>query len=275
MSALVQQAHAAPTATNPQTPASSSSLGPDGGLGGKFKRAGEPFAYMNTCTGTLVVLECDLTVDWRSTPYELEDGNAEKDDDDYFWRMYDILYRLLVARDQGYCDTVIVTRNSVANVEATINKCAKHQEMWARSHGEFIGPRFSSDDFPIISYPEDRVLAFSNRKCKAQLLYEYFPHMEDVDKVVFVDHSHGNEFCEHERFDAYGLPGKYSHNIEICHVKVRQCSQHMPYGYQGLGNQIDKLDEIATEILSTDELPKWTWKELQERLDWWEEDHDY
>lgn len=289
MAALTSQADAALAAANPRTPVGGGSLGPDGGLGGMFKRAaGNPNVHINTRTGTLVVLDWDLTVDWRSTPYDVDvfsvqadapeetyrkrsvaaDGYCDFDDYDYYVKMWSILYRLLRARDYGYCDIVIVTRNSVANVEAIIDKAADLEDKWNQMHGQFIGSRISSKQFPIISYPENRVPAFSDRKCKAQLLHEHFPGMEHVDKIVLVDDSHGNKNREHERFEAYGLSDKFDQDIEICHVKVRRCPRGKPYGDQGLGNQTDKLGELASHILGSEEQPKWTWDELIEKQDW-------
>lgn len=285
MAALTSQADAALAAANPQTPVGGGSLGPDGGLGGMFTVEG---STINTHTGTLVVLDWDLTLDWRSTKYNvgvfdrgdnsmpyrerrlIKEGYSLADDDDYARKLWVILTTLKGLRDEGYCDVVIITRNSVSNVEAMIADNAENVASMPAEHGFPACEAFDEQEFAIISYPENRVPEFSDRKCKAQLLHEYYPGMEHVDKIIFVDDSHGDESREHERFEAYGLPGKYKHKMEVCHVKVHRCPRYelkskegkkiWPYGGQGLGNQVHKLDEIATLILGTVDKPSWTWQ---------------
>lgn len=273
------EALAAAITANPQTPVGGVYLGPDGGLGGGFKYLSERGVFVNTYTGVLVVFDWDLCLDFISTPYDayaLEEdldgrtirgaivekcGFSKDDQDDYQYKMWRILYNLVRLREEGHCDIVIVTRNSVANVEAIITEC---------SRSAFSGTLFGPKDFPIISYPENNLI-HSDKKDKARLLAECFPGIKSIDKVIFVDDSHGKPNREHERFAA-SARGVFGPKTIIHHVKVKRCPRHTtvvgcykkskipyPYGEQGLANQRDKLDELATHILGTVEEPVKTW----------------
>lgn len=288
---LTQQADAALAAANPQTPVGGVYLGPDGGLGGRFKYLSELGVFVNTYTGILVVIDWDLCLDFISTPYDvralqatyfrygetIRDAIVEKcgfskdNHNDYWNKMHCVLHTLVKLRDEGHCDLVIVTRNSVENVEALITECA------ARHKSDFVFPAWSPllfgiKDFPIISYPENNV-DDALKKDKAQLLAECFPGIKSIDKVIFVDDSHGKPNREHERFAASARE-VFAPETKIHHVRVRRCPRYSPvringrmmrsvertpYGKQGLGNQLDKLDELATHILGTEEVPERTW----------------
>ena len=278
-------------------------LKPDGGVGGRYKCTDGRDLYVNTITGTLLALDWDLTVDCVSTPYNKDVmekdeegytvrdnvfkacGYSDEDKNDYMTKMWALLNRFVELRDNGHCDLVIVTRNTVSNVEAMIDACSK----WGSEKLEDEQLYFTAEDFPIISYPENNV-AEGKKMDKAQLLADHFPKLYSVDTVIFVDDSHGKSKCEHERF-ALSVENVFGHikdsvtmeievKTKIHHVKVERCPRLVsvlegsstemapcPYGRQGLGNQEDKLDEIATYILGTDVKPEYSWQELCNFLD--------
>ena len=262
-------------------------LQPHGGRGGLYKIASEPNSrgncdiFVNTDTGVWIVIDWDLTIRATSSHF-LENEHAIPDDavrkkifrengyfnadyDDYMLKMHSILLVLAKLCEQGYCDIVIVTRNDYRNVEAGINICAKQ----AQSRLGLSRPSFSDEDFPIIAFPENGVPE-DKKKDKAQLLAEHVPQIKSATRVVFVDDSHGIAHGEHERFAA-SARYVFSPETEIRHVRVRRCPRYSiatkrgkkrtPYGGQGLGNQVDKLNEIADAVMGSVH-KHWTWNEL-------------
>ena len=293
-----QEAEQALAAANPKTPVGGGNLDPDGGLGGRYKLQAKKNVWINTDTGVLVVIDWDLTIDFISTPYDAHAfeecsngrtirqnivakcGFTQDNEENYMEKMADILYHLMRLRDLGHCDVVIVTRNSVKNVEDMIDYCWDSLE-WIRK--ELLEP-FNHKSFPIISYPENNLIP-SDKKDKAQLVLEHFPNVKSVNKVIFVDDSHGKPTCEHERFEE-SAPWVFSSAPKISYVKVKRCPRYKmvlrlakqivqvrkpwPYGEQGLGNQPAALDELATHILATDEKPSWVWADVREKTGgWW------
>lgn len=269
-------------AANPKTPVGGGNLDPDGGLGGRYKLQDKKNVFINTETGVLVVVDWDLTIDFISTPYDAwpfeessngrtirqnlvaKCGFTQDDEDNYMEKMADILYHLMRLREDGHCDVVIVTRNSVKNVEAMIDYCWDSVE-WIRK--ELLCP-FSHKSFPIISYPENNLVP-SDKKDKAQLLSDHFPNVKSLNEVIFVDDSHGKPTCEHERFEEKA-PWVFSSAPKISYVKVKRCKRGQKYGEQGLGNQPAALDKLATLILATDKKPSWAWAEVREKTGgWW------
>ena len=257
--------------------------GPHGGRGGLYKIARYHFensranVFVNTETGVWIVIDWDLTIRATSSHFLenehaipgdavrkkifRENGYSNADYDDYMLKMHSILLVLAKLREQGYCDIVIVTRNDCRNVEAGINTCAKQ----AQSRLGLSRPSFSDEDFPIIAFPENGVPE-DKKKDKAQLLAEHVPQIKSATRVVFVDDSHGKPTSEHDRFAA-SARDVFSPETEIHHVLVTRCPRYAvatkrgrkptPYGRQGLGNQVDKLNEIAAAITSSEHPGTW------------------
>lgn len=287
-----EEADQALAAANPKTTVGGGNLDPDGGLGGRYKLQARNNVWINTDTGVLVVIDWDLTIDYISTPYDAHAfeecsngrtirqnivakcGYTEDDEENYMEKMADILYHLMRLRDLGHCDVVIVTRNSVKNVEDTIDYCWDSLE-WIRK--KLLEP-FNHESFPIISYPENNVVP-SDKKDKARLVLQHFPNVKSVDEVIFVDDSHGKPTCEHERFEE-SAPWVFSNAPKISYVKVKRCPRYKiaskrgrkpwPYGEQGLGNQPDALDKLATLILANNEKPSCVWADIRKEIKDWE-----
>ena len=133
------------------------------------------------------------------------------------------------------CDVIIVTRNSVENVEAALNRV-----------GVFKGDkRIHSKIFPIIAYPENKELNVE-KISKFMLFLQCFPRMVSAE-VCLVDDSHGKPKCEHERFNASAeqmlfeiLPG----------VEVMRCERNAPYGKQGICNQPEMIEAVNSTVLN-------------------------
>lgn len=260
-------------------------LQPHGGRGGLYKIASEPNSrgnvFVNTETGVWIVIDWDLTIratsshfleNEHATPDDAvrkqifrENGYSDADYDDYMLKMHSILLVLAKLREEAYCDIVIVTRNDYRNVEAGINTCATQ----AQSRLGLSRPSFSDENFPIIAFPENGV-PDDKKKDKAQLLAEHVPCIKSATSVVFVDDSHGKPTSEHERFAA-SARDVLSPKAMWRHVRVRRCPRYAvatkrgknptPYGGQGLGNQVDKLNEIADAVMGSIH-KDWTWNEM-------------